>query len=575
LSSAGDFTFNARSTNLPGYSSETGHAFASFVLGAVNNASRNVIELSSGFRQPYHAFYVMDDWKFSNKLTFNVGLRWEVIPPFYEVTNRMSFIDLDATNPDANNLPGALVFADRVNDTYWKMIGPRFGFAYRMMDKVVIRGGYAITNTPPIRNDWGYGGTFTRGFDSGIPVRQGTSPSGFVDDPAMYLDQPYPSLGAPLPNTDPSQANFEDVTTTARDANRPGYVQNWNLTVQYELPGQTVLEAAYIGNKGTRLWGGNGGVGQSQINGLPATLLSNGDILRENVGDHPETKPYADYPDDVSVGQALRRFPQYLSIAEAFPYNANSTYHSLQLTATRHLTGGLGFLAAYTWSKTLGHADDNGPGAYYATIQDYFNRSLEKSVAAFHLPHVLKLTWVYDTPVGKGRRWDLGWANYILGGWQLSAVQQYRSGSALSISESGISSPDGFSGGIRPDTTGESYSLGGASNNVDFFEPVQYLNPNAFADSPRTGDGVPLRVGTAPRYIDGVRGPHGVDEQFRLSKYFDLYERLKLQFGMTMTNPFNRTDRYIVSTTVGDSGFGQLLEGGGGRTMQLDVRIEW
>ena len=191
LSGAGDFTFAARSTDLPGFSNETGHAFASFLLGAVNNGSRGVSTLTSGFRQPYHAFYIMDDWKLTPKLTINVGLRWEVIPAFYEVTDRMSVINLDAPNPDANNLPGALTFPNRVNDTYWKEIGPRFGFAYRAIDKMVIRGGYAITNTPPIRNDWGYGGTFTRGFDGSIPVRSGHQPdrirgrSGDVPQPAV------------------------------------------------------------------------------------------------------------------------------------------------------------------------------------------------------------------------------------------------------------------------------------------------------------------------------------------------------------------------------------------------------
>lgn len=572
LSSSGDFTFNARSTNLPGFSTQTGHAFASFLLGAVNSASRGVTALTSGFRQPHHALYVMDDWKVTPKLTLNVGLRWEIIPSFYEVTDRMSVVDLDAPNPGANNLPGALVFpTSGIQDTYARMFGPRFGFAYQASDKMVIRGGYAMTNTPPIRNDWGYD-AFTRGFNSNIPVRAGTSPTGFVDDPAMYLDQRYPDLSSPLPDLDPAQANFDSVSTTAPDAQRPGYVQNWNLTVQYELPAETVLELAYVGNKGTRLWGSfvNG-----EVNGLPATMLSNGDMLRELVGDHPSFKPYPDYPDDVSVSQSLRRFPQYYSVQEAFPYNSNSNYNALQITATKHLSQGLGFLAAYTWSKTLTYVDSNGPGAYYATIQDYFNRGLERSVASFHYPHDLKLTWVYEIPVGKGKRADLGWANYVLGDWQFSGVHNYRSGDPLSIGQSGIESPDGFSGGIRPDATGQPYATVGAPDKVDFFEPTPYLNPSAFAESPRTGNGVPLRVGTAPRFIDGVRGPHFMSEQFRMSKAFPIYERVRFLIGMTMTNPFNRTNRYFVTTTVGESGFGELLQGGGGRTLQLDARFEW
>jgi hypothetical protein len=579
LSSAGEFWFDTRGTGLAGNLDTTGHAFASFLLGGVDSASHSIITVSQGFRQPHHAFYAMDDWKVTPKLSLNLGLRWEIIPPFYEVTDRISYIDLDKPNPGAGNLPGALVFGQKPHDTYWRELGPRIGFAYQANDRLVVRGGYAITNTPPIRNDWGYG-NFLFGYDASVSVRARSSPTGFVDDPAMYLNQRFPDFPGTLPNTDPASGNFEASATTAPDANRPGYVQNWNITVQHQLPGETVLELAYVGNKGTRLWGGGfsdllGVPLFSQMNGLPASMLSMGDLLTEQVGAHPEFKPYADFPDDATVAQALRPFPQYYNVQEAFPYNTNSSYHAAQVTVTRHLTKGLGFLAAYTWSKTLTYVDSNGAGAYYATIQDYFNRGLERSIASFHYPHNFKLTWVYDIPIGKGRRWDLGPANYALGGWQFAAVHNYRSGDPIAVSQGGISAPEGFSPGIRPDVTGQEYSLGGAPTAVDFAEPTAYLNPAAFRDSPKTGSGVPLRVGTAPRFIDGVRGPHFVSETFRMSKYFPIWERLQFQVGMTMSNPFNRTNRYIVSTTVGDSGFGQLLQGGGGRTIQIDARFEW
>ena len=570
-SSSGAFTFHARSTDLPGYLTETGHAFASFLLGAVNNASRSIVTLNPGFRQPHHALYAMDDWKVTPRLTLNMGLRWEIIPPFYEVTNRLSYIDMTAPNPEAGNLPGALVFNKTPHSTYWREFGPRFGFAYQASQKMVVRGGYAMTNTPPIRNDWGYDG-FLFGFNGGVTVRERSSPTGFVDDPAMYLTTRFPDFTGKLPNTDPASGNFEASQTTAPDANRPGYVQNWNLTVQYELPNDTVFELAYIGNKGTRLWGS---FVFGEMNGLPATLLRQGDFLIDQVGDHPSLKPYADFPDDATVAQAMRRFPQYYSVQEAFPYNSNSNYNALQATVTRHLTKGLGFLAAYTWSKTLTYVDSNGPGAYYATVQDYYNRGLERSVASFHYPHSFKFTWVWDIPVGKGKRADLGLANYILGGWQFAANHNYRSGDPISIYQGGIAAPDGFSSGIRPDVTGRPYALGGAPGKVDFFESTPYLNPAAFTESPMTGNGVPLRVGTAPRFIDGTRGPHVMSESFRMSKSFPIYERINFLIGMTMTNPFNRTDRYLVTTTVGDFGFGELLAGGGGRTIQIDARFEW
>lgn len=95
--------------------------------------------------------------------------------------------------------------------------------------------------------------------------------------------------------------------------------------------------------------------------------------------------------------------------------------------------------------------DQNGPASYSATAQDYFNRKLERSVVSFNVPQSFNLTWVYDLPVGKGKTFDLHWANYVIGGWRLSAIHGYASGSALQLSESGVNVPLGFAPGIRPD----------------------------------------------------------------------------------------------------------------------------
>ena len=115
---------------------------------------------------------------------------------------------------------------------------------------------------------------------------------------------------------------------------------------------------------------------------------------------------------------------------EQFPYNSNSNYNSLQVTVTKHLTKNLGFLAAYTFSKAMGYIDANGPGAYYTSVQDYYNRKLDRSITEFSTPHEFKLTWVYETPFGKGRRCNLGWANPILGGWQVRRHSQLHFGTA-------------------------------------------------------------------------------------------------------------------------------------------------
>ena len=103
---SGAFQFSSIRRTRPDFSTTTGNSFASFLLGAVYSANRDVPTLSSGFRQPHHAFYAMDDWKITPKLTLNVGLRWEIIPPFFERTGRMSYIDLDAPNPGCRGTAG-------------------------------------------------------------------------------------------------------------------------------------------------------------------------------------------------------------------------------------------------------------------------------------------------------------------------------------------------------------------------------------------------------------------------------------------------------------------------------------
>jgi len=576
VNSPGRFNFSPLQTALPGFNTQTGDAFASFLLGAANSASQNLVGYTSGFRQPEHALYAMDDWKVTPKLTVNLGLRWEIIPPLYEVTNRMSEVSLSVPDPGADNRPGALIFGGPFNNTYWKEFGPRLGIAYKVSNKMVVRAGYAMTNTPPIANSFVY--QFSYGYTSTNQLNALPSPH----DARIYMSQTFPPFQGTLPTTDPSGAEFTTGFTTARDANRPGYVQNYNFTIQYELPASTVLEVAYIGNKGTRMWGGQSQAGPwtnfAEIDGLPSRLLAMGDTLNDAASAHPSVIPYAGFPaDDYPVSQALLPYPQYLGVEENFPYNVNSNYNALQVTVTRHFTKGLGFLAGYTWSKVIGYVDQNGAAAYYTAMQDFSNRGLERATASFSIPQNFKLTWLYDLPFGKGRRFDLHWLNPVLGGWQLAAIHNYQSGFPVSISASGLTIPQGFAVGIRPDViSGQSLTVGDASQHVDVQNATQWLNPNAFALPPTSPGGVPLRVGTAPRNFPALRGPANLSEKFRISKRFPLRrEGQYVEIGATMTNPLKRTYATINDTTLGDTTFGTLLQGGGDRVLQLNARIQF
>ncbi|MDX1979652.1 MAG: carboxypeptidase-like regulatory domain-containing protein, partial [Bryobacteraceae bacterium] len=142
-SGSGDFFFNPATTAQPGFLNETGHSFASFLLGAVSSTGRAITPVNQGYRWRNLGMYFMDDWKVSRKLTLNLGLRWEITGGLIEVAGRMSGVDLAKPNPGANNLPGALVFVDDLGrkgfqNTYWKQISPKFGFAYEVNSKMVV-----------------------------------------------------------------------------------------------------------------------------------------------------------------------------------------------------------------------------------------------------------------------------------------------------------------------------------------------------------------------------------------------------------------------------------------------------
>jgi hypothetical protein len=178
------------------------------------------------------------------------------------------------------------------------------------------------------------------------------------------------------------------------------YVQNWNFGIQYELPWDTRVEANYVGNKGTRL---NDVKYANYLNQVDPVHLRLGDALVEDISLHPEiAKPYPTFTG--TVAQALRPFPQYGGTEAVTTHRTNngySTYHSMQLTFTKRSNHGLSFLTSYTFSKSLATTDTAGPGDYTYNAQNIYNIASDYGVTAFHSPHDLKVTWIYDLPFGK------------------------------------------------------------------------------------------------------------------------------------------------------------------------------
>lgn len=569
---SGTFNFSPNQTAQPGFIAQTGHSFASFLLGEVASTSRSVPASFFGRRWRSVGFYVNDDFKATRKLTFNLGLRWEIIGGLQEVAGRMAQFNPTKPNPGAGGRPGALDFGDELGvttfmDTNWKQFSPKFGFAYDINGRVVVRGGYGINNMPPINNGWG--GPSDIGYNGAIAVNRNNTSVRFPEERLLHLDEPYPNFTSSLPVHDPTLANGQDTTYIGKDHNRLAYTQNWHLGFQFSLPGQTVLETNYIGNKGTHL----PVFGFDDLNALPLSLLSMGDILGQNWT--PESGVPEPYPGfEGTVLQALRPFPQYTYIAQPYPNFGTSSYNSAQIQLTRR-NNTFSYLLAYTWSKAIGFGA--GSAIDWSDPVDPFNRRLSRVITPGHIPHVFKATWIYELPMGPDKLIPLrGLANTLFGGWQLSGIHQIRSGDALTVYAAGVNNP---LGAVYPDIVPGVPIIANSDAPINFRGipgGIPYLNRDAFANPPvhPGGQNIIMRPGTQGPVLPNIRGPHVWNEDIVIKKEFRFAENRSFDLRGTFLNPLNRAIRGNPITDLGDPNFGQITGARfGGRNIELAARI--
>jgi hypothetical protein len=566
----GTFTFSPNQTGDPSNLQSTGFSFASFLLGAPSKTSQNISPVLPQSRWWNPAFYVTDDWKVNRRLTLNLGLRWDIVGGLYEIDHRSSGLDPTLPNPGAGGYPGALVFLSQLHrnsfqNTNWKEFGPRVGFAYQLTKWMVMRGGYGINYSPPISN--GFGLSSIDGYNG-----NNSFPTSHLN-PVFYWDNGYPAYQHTLPAIDPTLDNGNGINYVASNSNREPYAQNYTLGFQFLLPKNTTVSANYVGNRGTRLAAQD----FNNLNQLNPKYLALGDTLLDDISQHPNIPlPYAGFTG--TVAQALLPYPQYAggSVITQFPDWGTSHYDAAQVLVTHRTGKGLSFLVAYSFQKTLTNTDS---AVYYGyNSQDVYNRKLEKSVASFDRPQVLKLTWIYELPFGRGRQFlnHGGVVNQVLGGWTVTGIQIYQSGAPLYI-ESGLSgSGYWFNGDVRGDvltgvplrvpSTGPFDFAGGTG--------IAYLNPAAFAEPPTTPNGVVLRPGTSPRFFGNLRGPRNPSENFGFFKNFPFREGMYIQLRCDLLNAFNRAGLGNPDTNLSDSTFGRILDvGSGPRRIQLAGRF--
>ncbi len=516
-------------SNQCGGAASTGFEQADLLIGFVCNYQIGPPFGTVGTRNYENALFAQDDWRVNNKLTLNLGLRYEVFTNPTEMYGRQANFDVTT---------GRLVVAadnkDSLTNTDKNDFSPRIGFAYNIdgEGKSVIRGGYGIfyfldrggidnqlAQNPP------YSGFSQFNYTDGVRITlSGRAPNGSLDSRLATGSLPIGSV------TDVNLNDPRNVSVLAvLPDNKTSNVQQFNIQYQYQLTNDTAISAAYVGTRGRNL---------SLYYNLNGRIIEQGTNVACPRG---STNVSPCYPTLAGNRVNVR------------DDNGKSAYDSLQLQLERRFTRGWQYRASYTFSKTK----DNGEGAFDAVGDTNINFIEPYTTSRLDFPHVFSFASVFDVPFGRGRAYgsDIPKVlDVLIGGWQLNGIFRAQSGSAFDVRRNGV----------RVDLVGDPYGNGGADD---------FLNLAAFREAPAG------RFGNLER--NSLRSPSTNQLNLGLSKNFNFTEDIKLQFRAEGFNVFN-TPQYggpnqDITNSNANDGFGtirgtQLFTN---RQIQFGLRLEF
>jgi hypothetical protein len=575
----GQFAFNNLETG--GYDalgnslSQTGESFASFLLGQVHSSTQT-IPVFPIFSEAYTSPWINDEFKATGRLTLTFGLRWDYQFARTERHDRYSTFDPSAPNPGAGGRPGALIFAGKgqgrsghetFEDPSRNAWGPRFGFAYRIGEKNVVRGGYGMYYSGVSFDQ--FIGQPTLGFQ-GNPTAPNLT-NGLY--PAFYLDNGFPqNLIQHPPFIDPTFANGTAPLAVAKDGLTLPRFQNWSLTVQRQIAANLSLDLSYIGNRGTRLthnWQSMGvaaNMNDPKVLGLGASVL-NADIDSDVARAAGIGPPYPGFKGNVA--QALRPFPQYQNINWRNVPTGKSIYHSFQATLEKRFSHGVQFRIGYTFSKLLNDGADSAQGGngINAGIQNPIDTQKgEYGLSSDDVPHALLVAYDWELPFGKQLKSKP--LRIIASGWNLTGILRYETGRPLNIFMNNDLAGFLFNGQKRPDRVANANGV----FSTDKFDPnaQRYFVNSAWVDPG------PLTFGNAPRRDGTVRGFPTYNEDMSVFKNFVIKERTRVRFETDFGNIFNRVTFCDPNTNWSSGAFGQVsTQCNQPRSIQFGMRLEY
>jgi Carboxypeptidase regulatory-like domain len=560
------------SPTCPNCGSLTGNSYASFLIGAVDDAeTQGITETSPRIWQ--YGWYFQDEFRVARNLTLTYALRYDIQPFPIQAHDATSQFLPTVPNPGCDGCLGSLGFLGHGPGTLntrnvvpnvfgLRDFGPKFGFAYQVEKNTVIRGAVTLATGPVWQILAGFAEQFAQGY---YPHFADTSPDGI--SPAWQLQNGYPfPPGVPLyHNFNPTVANGSATGFLGNTADRAPLILNTHLTVEHQFPGRVVVGLHYNGSYAHGILTGTG----QPLNQLNyGTYASYGEAcLTSNITAQVGCPavvplPYANYTG--TVEQALRPFPQYQDIENQAAPNGTSTYSGGQITAKKDFSNGLSFLVGYTLEKEMSNLNST-PGYFSDAAQNAYNPGAEKAPAAVDMPNQLLLDYTYALPVGKGQRFNINnkALDMVAGGWSSSGILLYESGMPLSISSNTVlfSQPSSSvtSNSVRPNVVpGETVrtSVSCSAFNPaggNFADADTYLNPSAFV-MPGA-----LQFGNAPRAFgnEGRQCPY-YNENISFFKNLHLTEQLNLKIGADFFNLFNRHVWSAPDADFQDPGYGKI-----------------
>ena len=593
---AGSVNFNQTATGNPGVSGRTGGGYAAFLLG-VADASNFSFGGDIAYKMPYYAGYIQDDFKVTRKLTVNIGLRYDLSIPKQETNYQNSNLNLSLANPAAGGLPGAMEFAgtgtgrsgkERFGETRKNGFGPRLGIAYQLTPKTVIRTGAAIYYQPT-REDGnadkgiqGFAGWFYSPEDNLSTGISFLLKDGFNTFPSQIAANKPPVI-------DPTIQLYGTPFYYSAAAGRSPYFTDWQFSLERRITSSSVGRVTYHGNVGNKLLSRLQTLNQLD----PKYLAIYGTLLGRRLDDPLVVAtgfkpPYAGYPLNRQLQQALRPYPQYGNIDATAGglSDGHLTFNALETSFEQRFSGGLYALVSYTFCKTITPVDSEYQFAGFGPAQNQYNRAVEKSVSSQDTPHNLRMSYVYELPFGQGKKWLSSASkltNLLVGNWRVSAIHTYVSGTPMTFRSSQLMYG---ATGVEPVTDGGAVA-GTNSTRASFAYPaVPLLNPD-WSPDPAKAWSVPylnkaafrrpnnMEYGDTPRYLSFLRGPWTVNEDFSLLKNFNIDEHRYLELRASGSNGLNRHWLPGPNTSIESSNFGMITQAQGNSPREIQFGLKF